>query len=149
MLVVEEVVLVVWYHARIIHVKNCPHSMLKPGPWSNIKMPFYQYRKSHCGDKTVVRSSYLYNGISYTGKMASLYWIGDLLSGRLREYIFSLQYFSYDCNHYCTIPIKKTHMTFERHHMSIMIYSHHRQYDYVQELVQANIGKQWLLFYLV
>ena len=31
----------------------------------------YQYRKSHCGDKTVVRSSYLHNGISYTGKMSS------------------------------------------------------------------------------
>ena len=38
-------------------------------------MPSYQYRKSHCGDKTVVRSSYLHNGISYTGKMSSLYWI--------------------------------------------------------------------------
>ena len=36
----------------------------------------YQYRKSHCGDKTVVRSSYLRNGISYTGKMSSRYWIG-------------------------------------------------------------------------
>ena len=47
-----------------------------PGPWFNIKMPSYQYRKSHCGDKTVVRSSYLHNGISYTGKTASLYWIG-------------------------------------------------------------------------
>ena len=46
-----------------------------PGPWFNIKMSSYQYRKSHCGDKTVVRSSYLHNGISYTGKMASLYWI--------------------------------------------------------------------------
>ena len=46
-----------------------------PGPWFNIKMPSYQYRKFHCGDKTVVRSSYLHNGISYTGKVASLYWI--------------------------------------------------------------------------
>ena len=46
------------------------------GPWFNIKMTSYQYRKSHCGDKTVVRSSYLHNGISYTGKMSSLYWIG-------------------------------------------------------------------------
>ena len=46
------------------------------GPWSNIKMTSYQYRKSHCGDKTVVRSSYLHNGISYTGKISSLYWIG-------------------------------------------------------------------------
>ena len=46
------------------------------GPLFNIKMSSYQYRKSHCGDKTVVRSSYLHNGISYTGKMSSLYWNG-------------------------------------------------------------------------
>ena len=47
-----------------------------PGPRFNIKMSSYQYRKSLGGDKTVVRSSYLHNGISYTGKMSSLYWIG-------------------------------------------------------------------------
>ena len=46
-----------------------------PGPWFNKKMLPYQYRKSHCGEKTVVRSSYLHKGISYTGKMASFYWI--------------------------------------------------------------------------
>ena len=46
-----------------------------PGPWFNIKMLSYQYRKSHCGDKTILRPSYLHNGISYTGKMTSLYWI--------------------------------------------------------------------------
>ena len=45
------------------------------GGWFNIKMSSYQYRKSHCGDKTILRPSYLHNGISYTGKMASLYWI--------------------------------------------------------------------------
>ena len=28
-------------------------------------MSSYQFRKSYCGDKTVVRSSYLHNGISY------------------------------------------------------------------------------------
>ena len=39
----------------------------------------YQCRKSHCGDKTVVRSSYLHYGISYTGKMPSFYWIGALV----------------------------------------------------------------------
>ena len=50
------------------------------GPCFNIKMSSYQYRKSHCGDKTVVRSSYLHNGISYTGKMASLYWFCPLVS---------------------------------------------------------------------
>ena len=51
-----------------------PHGRQGPGARFNIKMPC-QYRKSHCGDKTVVRSSYLHNGISYTGKMSSLYWI--------------------------------------------------------------------------
>ena len=49
------------------------------GPWFNLKMLYYQYRKSHCGDKTVVRSSYPHNGISYTGKMSSLYWIRPLI----------------------------------------------------------------------
>ena len=44
----------------------------------NIKMSSYQYRKSHCGDKTILRPSYLHNGISYTDKMTSLYWIRDL-----------------------------------------------------------------------
>ena len=38
-------------------------------------MSSYQYRKSHCGDKKILRASYLHNGISYTGKMTSLYWI--------------------------------------------------------------------------
>ena len=50
------------------------------GPWFNIKMSSYQYRKSHCGDKTILRPSYLHNGISYTGKMTSLYWIGTQVS---------------------------------------------------------------------
>ena len=49
-----------------------------PGGWINTKMPSYQYRKSHCGDKTILRPSYLHNGISYTGKTTSLYWIGAL-----------------------------------------------------------------------
>ena len=55
-------------------------SVLRTGPWFNIKMSSYQYRKSHCGDKTVVRSSYLHNGISYAGKMSSLYWFSPLAS---------------------------------------------------------------------
>ena len=52
----------------------------RTGPWFNIKMSSCQYRISHCGDETVVRSSYLHNGISYTGKMSSLYWIRALSS---------------------------------------------------------------------
>ena len=52
---------------------NSAENRQEPGPQFNIKMTSYQYRKSHCGDKTVVRLSYLHKGISYTGK-TSLYW---------------------------------------------------------------------------
>ena len=58
-----------------------------PGPWSNINMSSYQYRKLYCGDKTVVRSSNLCNGISYTGKMASLYWFRPLVLYSLSDLI--------------------------------------------------------------
>ena len=44
-----------------------------------ILRPSYLHnRKSHCGDKTILRPSYLHNGISYTGKTTSLYWIRTL-----------------------------------------------------------------------
>ena len=42
------------------------HWHKRSGPWFNIKMTSYQYRRSHCGDKTILRPSYLHNGISYT-----------------------------------------------------------------------------------
>ena len=53
-------------------------TMYRSGPWFNMKMSPYQYRISNCGDKTVVRSSYLHNWISYTGQMTSWYWFGPL-----------------------------------------------------------------------
>ena len=55
------------------------YHLQEPGLWFNIKMSSSQYRKSHCGDKTVVRSSYLHNWISHIGKMSCLYWIGALI----------------------------------------------------------------------
>ena len=60
------------------------HSVIQWGGWGgfNIKTPSYQYRKSHYGDKTILRPSYLHNGISYAGKMTSLYWIRVLISMR-------------------------------------------------------------------
>ena len=59
-------------------------------------MSSYQYRKSHCGDKTILRPSYLHNGISYTGKMTSLYWIGALIpSERMRHVLLCMIWF--DC----------------------------------------------------
>ena len=49
------------------------------GSQFNIKMISYQSRKSHCGDKTILRLSYLHNGFTYAGKMTSLYWIRALI----------------------------------------------------------------------
>ena len=64
-------------HVRNIYRSN-PQSW-GSGGWFNIKMTSYQYRKSHCGDKKILRPSYLHNGISYTGKTTSLYWIRTLI----------------------------------------------------------------------
>ena len=66
------------FHAIWRSRRNSRHpSTWKTGarPRFNIKMLSYQNRKYHCGDKTVVRSSYLHIGISYTGETVSLYWI--------------------------------------------------------------------------
>ena len=44
-----------------------------------MKMLYYQYRKkSNYEDKMVVRSFNLHDGISYSGEIASLYWIRAL-----------------------------------------------------------------------
>ena len=66
------------------------------GPRFNIKMLSYQYRKSHCGDKTVVRSSYLHNGISFTGKMSSLYWIRAQVLDRVWHITVSVNVQAFD-----------------------------------------------------
>ena len=52
----------------------------RTGDRFNTTMTFYQYRKSHCGAKTILRPSYLHNGIPYTDKTASLYLIGALVA---------------------------------------------------------------------
>ena len=79
--------LTIWQGTRMIALTMAPRVTYPiPGPWFNIKIPSNQYRKSHCGDKTVLRSSYLHNGISYAGKTASLYWIGALISFVLTYY---------------------------------------------------------------
>ena len=48
-------------------------------PWSRSSprpswLLSYQEGKSNCGDKTVVKSSYLHDKNSYTGRTAILYW---------------------------------------------------------------------------
>ena len=58
------------------------YTLMNKGPGSrfNKNILSYQYKKSHCGDKTILRPSFLHSGISYTGKMTSLYWIGALVT---------------------------------------------------------------------
>ena len=59
--------------STLAHVTACCQAA--PGGRFNKKISSYQHKKSHCGDKTILRPSYLHNGISYTDKMTSLYWI--------------------------------------------------------------------------
>ena len=46
------------------------------GPDSIWRCHLTSMRKSHCRDETILRPSYFHNGIFYTGKAVSLYWIG-------------------------------------------------------------------------
>ena len=49
-------------------------------------------RKSHCGDKMILRPSYLHNGISCTDKTISLYWIRALLTGSQMHHWASMRF---------------------------------------------------------
>ena len=77
-------------------------------------MSSYQYRKSHCGDKTILRPSYLNNGISYTSKTTSLYWIGALAtvmySSPYGYHISSLHICNMPCL-VCTLQLWKPSLT--------------------------------------
>ena len=64
-----------WYIRRFLCEKKTPPTTKESGAWFNIKMKSCQYRKYHYGDKTILWSSDLHNGILYTGKIASLHWI--------------------------------------------------------------------------
>ena len=62
----------------------------KQGP-DSIWRCHHHYRKPHCGDKAVVRSSYLHNGISYTDKMTSLYQTNPLVDSCQSPLLFTLE----------------------------------------------------------
>ena len=85
------------------NIRNCCRSVMVPysvevcdstehGCWGcvihaprfSIKMASYQERKSRFGDMTVIRSFYLQNGNSFTGKATFLQWIGPRISLRIR-----------------------------------------------------------------
>ena len=44
----------VWMMYSMLKLNTSLFNILRPGPRFNIKMSFYQYRKSHCGDKTIL-----------------------------------------------------------------------------------------------
>ena len=58
-----------------IYSMHCHTVQVEPGWWFNIKISSYQYRKSQCGDKTILWPSYLHNGISYRW-----HWISTQIS---------------------------------------------------------------------
>ena len=92
-----------------------------PGPWFNIKISSYRYRKSHCGDNTVVRSSYLHNGISYTGKTISLYWFspqGPVFIGRLSLHVYRIPIIEIRLSWNCLTCMKENPILI-RHHLYI------------------------------
>ena len=99
-----------WHNSRLIwrhrcrdvqHVINVFIHMLglmcviiqNARPRFNGTMSSYQYRKPHRGDKTVVSSSFLHNGIAYTGKTASFCWINPLMCSEISSVI-----------NYCRVP---------------------------------------------
>ena len=75
------------------------HDTKEPGPWFNTKTPSFQYRESHCGDNTVVRSFYPHNWISYTGKNAFLYWINPQMTADIvfKKSMMSFEIFADRC----------------------------------------------------
>ena len=78
-----------------------------PGPRFNIKMMSYQYRKFHCGDKTILQQSYPNNKISYSGKTTSLYWIGG--PGVIQWYQHCMKIHTFPIAHsFCNISVIKT-----------------------------------------
>ena len=112
-----KIIILYWFHELPSPYPNPCSSTSMPvwhirirtdtGPWFNIKMSSYQYRKSHCGDKMVVRSSYLHNGISYTGKMSSLYWIGaQLIAMGCSRFLIHTSTMVCYCNYYHLVQTK-------------------------------------------
>ena len=64
-----------WFEMPLHSLWHRCNETLHTGGWFSTKMFSYLYRKSHCGDKMILQPSYPHRGISYIGKMTTLYWI--------------------------------------------------------------------------
>ena len=68
----------IWFFTMGIAILGKQHLYIEESPaesWFKIKMSSCQYRKSHYGDKTVVRSSYFHNGNWYTSSKTPFFHI--------------------------------------------------------------------------
>ena len=62
----------IWQQLKISLTLSVPCRKMARG-WLNIKMPSYEYRKSHCGDKMILQLSYLHNGVFHILARCYLY----------------------------------------------------------------------------
>ena len=62
------------------------HNYDHTGSWFNITLSSYQYRKSHCGDKTAVRSSYLHNSLGISGSPLTFDVAPESIQGNTDRY---------------------------------------------------------------
>ena len=80
-------------------------------------MSSYQYRKSHCGDKTILRPSYLHNGISYTVKTTSSHWTRALMTYPA-TWLTHCSLVHHTPSYPCTVPIMPCYLTAPRHYLT-------------------------------
>ena len=85
-----------------------------------MSMSSYQYRKSHCRDKTIVRSSYLHNGIFYTGNIAfSILWLTiNRCSMEMDKWLHPTFYWA--CDYLSMLGLTFNHVNIG-HHVSILL----------------------------
>ena len=63
-----------WIHVTLTTTQNTTQS----GPYFDRKMPSYQYRNTHYGDKIILHLSYFHNEIFCSDKTEHLYWNGAI-----------------------------------------------------------------------
>ena len=91
------------------------------GPESILKCQLTYQFKSHCGDQTIVRSSYLHNEIFYTDTMASWYWTnpsGCMWSAYVAKIIFSVFRVGGTSNHNAEFCVFQSNRKIFLHHQT-------------------------------
>ena len=113
------------------------------------KMLSYLYRKFQCGHKTIIRSSFLHCGISFTGKMASLYWIrplGNLVSSLPHCLTLSnWQLGLWHCKLYC---VWNAYITIQHYTSPYITLHHHTSSRFITSQTQPLAPYQYAVYQL-